>query len=79
MNSNEPKATIRSRKGLSFMGLLTVGLILLKASGVVSWGWICVLYPFLISLSVFVLFLIFMGAVFYSHERDRINAKYKNK
>ena len=41
-----------TRKGISFLGLLTIAFIVLKLVGVISWSWLWVLSPFWIPIVI---------------------------
>jgi hypothetical protein len=59
---------------VSFVGLLQLVFITLKLIGVIAWSWGLVLLPTLISIGLFILFIIGM-IIYYSI----LNAIHKNK
>ena len=57
-------------RGIGFVGLLQVALIVLKLCNVIKWRWLLVLLPIEISLAIFVLLLmILIGAIVWDERK----------
>ena len=45
LNDNRPKVTVKTKGGISFLGLLQIAFIVLKLCKVIEWSWLWVLAP----------------------------------
>ena len=60
MSNNAPSATASSSGGVGFLGLLTLVLVVLKATGYISISWWLVFLPVIIGMGFVILLLLLM-------------------